>query len=571
MLMDMISRCSKRLIVLMAACCLILPWGISQALAYVPPLGIPDPGFGIDDVRPARPEPWSSEIPGYYYINQQTGTNTGRTYGTPSAPRQTFPSPIPAGSYVEVHGTYTSGNNIIITGKGTNDTWSAGSAGPVWIVGENISTRPNFTQRLVITGTYIYFDTVYFSTGYGSFQVGSATTGYAADHIVLRNSEAAGNNSVVRSNVSVVGASTTPVTNVVIYKNTLHGAGDIAANYDQDAHATTVGVNTSNVWFLENTIHTSSGSGAQVGGASAGYDTCHHVYYGKNHVYNTRAAGLAVKYASDIVFSQNSLHDLIDTRPLYDISKSPSKGVGYQYAPNRLWILYNTIYNASYGIYGGSTNTAPPEWHIWVIGNVIHDIAPPASITYNPENSWSEAGIMMAGGTYKYIVNNTIFNVVGGIYCPSTSSYQMENNVISNVTTNNGYHVFMDSGTGANASTLKNSIIHQSERDERIRWSSSYIGNLSYVQASTARVVNSLNLDPKFIDAVSRNLKVQPSSPAVEAGIDTDVYSTFYKMYGLSIQYDRDNISRPSGGGWDIGAYEFSDSIVPKIMNIILR
>jgi hypothetical protein len=35
---------------------------INQAQAYTPPIGIPDPGFGIESIRPARPISWNEPI-----------------------------------------------------------------------------------------------------------------------------------------------------------------------------------------------------------------------------------------------------------------------------------------------------------------------------------------------------------------------------------------------------------------------------------------------------------------------------------------------------------------------------
>jgi hypothetical protein len=36
----------------------------------------------------------------------------------------------------------------------------------------------------------------------------------------------------------------------------------------------------------------------------------------------------------------------------------------------------------------------------------------------------------------------------------------------------------------------------------------------------------------------------------------SSVYATFQAKYGIDISKDRDGVSRPQGGAWDIGAYE---------------
>ncbi len=532
-----------------------------QSKAYEPPLGIPDPGFGIDDIKPSRPVDWNSEIAGYYYINQETGINTGRPNGTPNAPRATFPSPIPAGSYVEVHGEYTSGNNIILTGNGNGLSWVAGVSGPVWIVGENEVLRPNITRKIVVTGTYIFFDTLKF-TAPGLFQVSSPTAGYPADYIVLRNSEVEGSIMHPSSAVGVAGASTSTVSNVVIYNNYLHDAGDLTIASDQDSHMTTVGNYSSNIWFLNNTFLRASGSGTQLGGSDNLWATTNHIYFGKNDISYTRAAGLAVKHASDVVFSENIIHDIIDTRPLYDISASESKGIGFQYEPMRLWIINNEIYNCGYGIRGVSTDGGEEAWSVYIIGNIIHDTAPennPRTI-FVPDNGWSYSAISLAGMRYGAIINNTIHRSNAGIYIASSGAFDIENNIISEVTTSLGRHVLFENSISSNQSIFRNNIVYQSDRDEFITWPITNInkqGNLAYIQTETTAGDECISDNPKFLDIANEDLRLQKDSPAIDKGVTNDVYTTFYSAYGLDIKKDIDGNARPSVSAWDIGAYEY--------------
>lgn len=80
---------------------------ISQLSAYTYPIGVPTAWIAPDAVSPGRPVDWSSEVPGYYFIDYSAGTNTGRTYGTPTAPRKTIPSTFGPGTYYEVKGLTT--------------------------------------------------------------------------------------------------------------------------------------------------------------------------------------------------------------------------------------------------------------------------------------------------------------------------------------------------------------------------------------------------------------------------------------------------------------------------------
>lgn len=547
-----------RLIILVLS--LIL--NVSVAQAYTPPIGIPDPGFGIDDVRPARPDPWTSEIAGYYYIDLTSGNDTGRTYGYPGTSRKTIPNPVPAGSYVEVHGaTAVSGTNLIVTCSGTSAAWSAGVAGPVWILGESVETRPNFLRPLLITGAYAYLDTLYFSGGNGSIQIGSSTAGYPADHVTVRNSEVQGAVGVLKGAFAVKGTVSDPVSNVVAYNNHFHHTDDQDYAEDTaDVHITTVGTYSSNIWILDNEINNSSGSGGQILATALTIPDTHHIYYGRNHVYNTRQAGLAVKYGTDMVMSQNTIHDVGNT------AWSESKGVGYQYGPNKLWILYNHIYNCKNGVHGGSTDTSiDPLWRIYLIGNLIHDIT--AIGTYDPENSWAEAGMMLAGGHEKYIVNNTFYNVVGGIYIPGNAVF-VENNIISNVTGTGGYHLFVDTGTSRDASDVRNNIFYQDVGDEHIKWSSTYVGDVAYMLANTGEFTGSLATDPLFIS--SSDFHLQASSPAKDSAVLSGVYATFQALYGIDIKKDIAGTTRPINALWDIGAYEYNEATAPQSMGTVL-
>src|SRR5688572_7437537 len=108
---------------------------VLSAAAGTMGIGIPEPPWDWRRATPARPSPWTEEVPGYYYINDITGSDSGRTYGHPGAPRSTIPSILPPGSYVEVAQTYanTKGGTCFIKGIGTTNKWAANSDGPVFV------------------------------------------------------------------------------------------------------------------------------------------------------------------------------------------------------------------------------------------------------------------------------------------------------------------------------------------------------------------------------------------------------------------------------------------------------
>jgi hypothetical protein len=516
--------------------------------AYAPPIGIPHPGFGVDDVVPVRPNAWNSSIAGYYYVNEQTGSDSGNPYGTPSNPRSTIPSSLPAGSYVEVHGTYSelTGGVIRIHGTGTNGAWAANQRGPVWIVGQDSNARPQFVgEKIVVTGSYVYFDHIVMNSG-GRFQVSSGTTLPATDHIMLRNSEVVGLGDDGNGTLAAVnGSSTNPTSHVLFYGNVVHDSGNRSATTDVDAHLMNSGAYSSNVWLLENTLYNAAGAGVQIN-ASADRRSTHHIYVGRNHVYNVRQSGIWLKAGSDVVFSENHVHDIINT------SWSPSKGLGAQYEPERLWILYNTIHNVRFGVRIASTyNTA--TWDVYIIGNLIYDIAADNSITEN--SSWDDAGIHVHGGTNRYIVNNTIYNAPAGVNGSATAgTYYIVNNIISDVNHTNGNHLWIESLI--NNTTLSGNLFYEPAGSERIKWGGSTIHRVTSLQTATGKCSGCVAGDPRFVNAANDEFSIQADSLAKDSGDEATVYQTFRSLYGFGIAVDIQSKPRPVGGLWDMGAYE---------------
>src|SRR5215475_5445284 len=97
-------------IILLLTLITVTALGISSLVQaeWQPPIGIPTPPFGLNEVAPTRPNPWTTAVPGYYYVewSATNATDTNNPYGTPTLPRKTIPLVLPAGSVVELHGTY---------------------------------------------------------------------------------------------------------------------------------------------------------------------------------------------------------------------------------------------------------------------------------------------------------------------------------------------------------------------------------------------------------------------------------------------------------------------------------
>ncbi len=519
---------------------------------YIAPIGVPNAWISPDIESPDVPEIWETELAGYYYIDYATGSDTDNTYGTPNTPRKTIPYPVPAGSYVVVAGNYNYiQNDIKLRGEGTSDDWIAGVSGPVWVVSDSENQAEITDKKMLLSGSYVYLDGFYFHSG-GSIQLGSYESGSQVDHILVRNSEMVGEHDVNGGVlINTVGLESDPASDIIIYNNYAHGIGPLDSDVDIDARGCSIQKYTSNMWIVDNEFSDSS-AGLQVEAGSLELQTtAHHIYIARNHVYNIAQAGIAVKYALDIIISENIVHDIIDT------PWSPSKGIGFQYAPDRVWILFNEIYNVYTGIRGASDNggAGTNGESVFMIGNLIRDI----SIDGTAYNDATEGiGIQINNGaTPRYIINNTIVNTEIGIsngYYNSTLI--IENNMISNSSV---FDIELESGyqTGT-LSTLNNNHF---DATAKISWSNGVTHDLASFQATFDKGEGCISAAPLFTDASANDFSLQETSSAIDTALASNeltlnVYEHFETLYDVSIEVDLNQVARPNNGLWDIGAYE---------------
>lgn len=518
---------------------------IESAIAYTPPIGIPNPNWmvhPIDTVTPSRPVDWSSPVAGYYYVDDATGSDSGNTYGTPSAPRLTIPNPIPAGGYVELHGTYnqTSGGSTRFASSGI-------AASPSWIVGL-AGQEPTILSQVTVEGSYLYVDGITFSG-----KLSSRTT-VSSDHIAIRNSviDYAGTDST--SQVGITGGVGFESAYWVVYNCTFHDSvvpwndGEV----DVDVHAIKPGNYVNNVWILNNTFYNIGGNAIQVGDQTSNQSNVTNIYIGYNDAYNTRQSVFGIKKARDVIISGNTLHGSHEIQ-----TGNSCAGVAWQYAPGYLWIINNEMYDLDHGIKSGA-DTSPAEDHVFIIGNVIHDIEYFGDHT---GGGWYQGGAFrINGSSHVYIINNISYDTEDGITTDMQSDKYIyfENNIISNITNGDPRnHIYIQYGT-LNM-TVRNNILYQPDGTEKIT-----DGDISEVSlVNYAEDSNCLATDPLLTNADGNDFTLQVASPAIgnalnDENLTVNVYSTFVSRYGLSISVDRIGTSRPQNTTWDIGAYEYA-------------
>lgn len=533
--------------------------------AYQYPIGIPTAWIDPDVTQPARPDPWTIEIPGYYYVDYATGTDTGRTYGHPGAPRKTIPSPILAGSRVEVNGLYSATNDtFFITFEGGQGEWVANTSGPGWLVGSAKDKRASFTGYVYYVGKYgcIEFVDNFGSSKTTSFNSATSGRGRQAHHFLMRNSEFKGTNSAndapgvgILGNTDIGGAGE----DIVFYNNEVHHFGVTAPDgSDPDFMAIMIGDYCHRIWVLNNKLHDMSGSALQVTGNASSEVRTTHIYAGKNECYNLWGTGMAAKTSQYLVYSQNHVYNVREVPGV-----SPSKGIAGQYAATDQWIIFNRIHDCAHGIMRVSGNAKGEK--LYVIGNVIYDIVPLAGNFV--DSGWGEGGICLWGAYENYLIGNTLSNVPNGIVTPGASLIFVENNIIANINEANGEHFLAESSGPGKDIRFHNNLFYQ-DGVIKVSLPGVPVMDVSALNASTYGKGN-LAGDPLFANAAGKDFSILISSSAKDAGraptaLEKDVYALFFNTFGVSIERDKNGAVRPAGATWDIGAYEFQTSKITR-------
>ncbi|KXO12486.1 TolA protein [Moritella sp. JT01] len=512
----------------------------SAVWAFNYPVGIPDAWISPDIAAPLSPSPWTSEITNMYYINGSDSKCSAKvTYGTITEPRCSFPSLLPSGSYVEVHGgPYTYTNTAYLHSEGTKSK-------PVWVIG----AKDNLIKmHLVLSGTYLYLDgfNIEGDKGISARPYQDRQT----DHIMVRNTVITGSGSfsVGTTGINANGLSGLQFEGFIAYKNTISYMGDSEIAAENDRHALTTGSYINDVWHLYNTTHHNGGDGVQY--SHSGVDS-HHFYYGGNTSYDEGENCVDIKQANDVIISQNTCSNIESS------SSSQGSCMVVHYEPNRIWFINNNISECVYGI----NSSGASELH--VIGNNIHGMRE-ISGEKHPDISTYQSGVgFMAYNTGNtYISNNTITDAVHGIAYQTLPGFEVDitGNIIANLRNgefsgNNAYAIILKGDDIAVAnSDIENSLFYNPIRI--------YVDGLIHTELAT------LVLSGKCNDSVNSCVTQNPSfykdghtltlgSPAINTGILSSSYAVFKNLYGKEITTDILGNNRPHDGEWDIGAYEY--------------
>ncbi len=447
------------------------------------PLGIPAPSFGL------------TEVAGPVTIHANATTE--------------IPLQLPPGTVVEVSGDYAVEHR-----DGSHITCSGTAANPVFIRG---TPGHRILRPWDVLGTYCILENLLFTDG--------GKGGFAGSHLVLRNSEVIGTQPTGGFHLG-------RGDNLVIYRNKIHHGGDVNATFDQDVHGTTVaggaGRPLHHAWILENTYHTNSGDAVQVNGGRGGQTNVHHIYIGRNLAYGNKQTGFWTKQASDVIMSENVVHDM---RPS---DSSLGQCYGAQYSATRVWFIANKAYNCSIGFHiAGSDSSYGGDAPVYYIANAAWNIHGPG---FNPGSGYSNACFLTAGGTARYVINNSCNDADSGYRSPAAGIHVISGNTFTNIL-DVGAHMFVEPSR-ANV-TATNNLTDESARTRNVNCSGCVVGTPGYANPATG------------------DLSITSSSAAIDkAGAENAVYAEFQARYGIDIRRDAAGTERPQGSAWDIGAYE---------------
>lgn len=510
------------------------PQAMAQGTTWQPPSGIPFPSFGILETARAVPSPWLVPTAGFYYVDASalTSTDLSNPYGTPAKPRKTIPSPLPAGAVVELHGIHA------VDQSSTRAIRSAGTASaPVFIRGASALQRPRATGCWEVWGSYFVIENIEF--------VGCSMVVLFGDthHAALRHSEIYGNPN--KGGLKIVGWNGGLVNDVLIWNNKIHDNGDVNASYDQDVHGILIGEDVSRAWVVDNQLYRNSGDGIQISaGSAAKQASTHHIFVGRNDAHDNKQGGFWTKQAVDVIFSQNRSYR---HRPS---NSSVGACMGGQYAPELVWYINNAIWDCDHGIQLASDNGLGVGRYQFFIGNIItriHD----SDGGFQTGSAWQNCAISLPGGTVRYVLENSIYDVDSAVCSPSTARLYLVDNLIESVRAD-GHHLMFDQQSSADGLIAGGNIFAPNLRVG--------INGQNHVYSTPQLPVkgqNNVVSSAGWVAPLLGDFRLSPTSPARDHGVmdRMGVWEFYQSRYGVPLSRDFMGISRTAAP--DAGAVEY--------------
>ena len=541
-------------------------------MAYTPPVGIPNPKdsfstFGdIDQATPAWPASWfttpTTATTDKYYIDKThpSATNTGNQYGYPDKPRATPPEgALNAGAFVYIHaGTY-------LNTESAGDRWdwhgTGTAADPIWITG-NPTTKPilrDFTH-LGSAGSisYMVFENIEIS--------GLTTTrlliqpgidGNTIDHVLVRNCILTGTGNSGDSNgINIsLSSSTDNIPNSTVTYVVVYN--NVVTNFGDKTSSDDCGI-------------------------YVGYHT-DYIWVLDNLIHDVAADGVAGSHYADDD-TKLATHVFIGRNTTY---ANGENGIDIK-AVRYLVISENTIYgpfsreqgwgivlhsgaspahpvrdayvlnNTIYNVSGGIYCTASVGTQdITIMGNLIYGVDADFSAQVDALNGRCIVIRADFAGT-AYIANNTFDSYDAGVYITNIGigdAAYVSGNIFSNRNIEANYDIEVPTNGEEARIDTDYNHFYHATYAPTFFWANA-ARTLSYMQGTASEEIHSTTGDPKFVTA-GANFNLQSSSPCIGKGTISPAYDLFATMFGVSCTYDKAGRSRPQEATWDQGACEY--------------